>query len=246
MNVKTDLPLGGEVLQIGYGRLGRPFYKYMSTFFNVGNGPELIKSFRKDLKEKIKNYKYVFLCTTDSSLLELVNKYDEISEKVIHFSGAHFFENAIGIHPIYSFPLSDEEVNFKSINFIVDQDIKNDSFLNMLFKKQSFLSSKEKKNYHTYLSLAANYMQLLSSELSISFGEETGLKKSLLLDIVKQSIENVEKYGEKSFSGPWIRGERIEQDLFAQSHNAEIVRLVNKNFTELIKLYERKEKHDNS
>jgi len=237
MNDVIKLPLEEEILQIGYGRLGKPFYKYLSSV--LGYSPSIIKS-SDDKNFKLKKFKYIFVCTDDLSLKPIINKWQSYSEKIIHFSGSLYFKNTLGVHPVYSFPVDDKAViDFTDIDFVIDEEI-SDSFLKSLFKKTALINPSKKSQYHLHLSLMANYAQLLTYEMKSSFKEEVGIGDKYFFKILKQSIDSVEKSGEKSFSGPWVRDERAAQIEQALNHKNEVIRNLNESFDKLIKVYKKR------
>ncbi len=222
-----------SILQIGFGRLGVHLYKHLNSFFQ---NPIHLCTQKNQFKKLIKNQKikYVFLSVPDSKISDYINKIPK-EIKIIHFSGFYFHPNAIGIHPIQSF--SKKGIyNFNNIDFVTDRGL--DKILTIFFKKNQFINPKNKKKYHTYLSVTANSLQLLMNQLGNSFQKETGMPKEILKKITIQSLNTELLYEEDSFSGPWTRGERKQQEKEVTKSRNSTLKELNKIFKNLITIYQ--------
>lgn len=219
---------------IGVGRLGHPFKKYLSS------KEEWKVQVLKDTTDQLSDCSHLFLATPDSTLENLVNEALKINNKIkiVHFSGSFFHESAIGVHPVFSFPKSKvSNVNFKTMTYVVDCD-RLPKELKALFPKRHTVQPKLKPSYHSFLSLTANFTQLLSHHYGHQFTECTGLPSSLLKSLMLQSLENEMKLGSKSFSGPWVRGEKKNQDQEIKKIKSKDLNSLNRDFKKLIKEYE--------
>ncbi len=235
---KCDLKglTASSVLQIGLGRLGQHFNRHLNAYFKTDpEGPVRLLSRSENLSEVLKkqDLKYIFIATPDSEIDSYVKVIpDEI--RAVHFSGFYYNKKALGVHPVQSF--SKEGVfDFNGIDFVVDGKL--DGFLKKLFPTSMEISPGLKKTYHTYLSVAANSMQLLNNQLGASFSEQTGLPKDLLKKIVIQSLEREFKFGEKSFSGPWVRNENTKQLKQVELIKDENLKDLNRIFQNTIRRY---------
>ena len=219
---------------IGVGRLGHPFKKYISKM----PAWDLVVSNR--IPDRLGEFDYLFLATPDTAISALADNALKLNPKIktVHFSGSVFHEKSYGVHPVFSFPKSKFiEIDFKSINYVVDHT----QFpfeLKSIFPKRHFIKPELKPCYHSFLSLTANYTQLLSQHYGSEFKKDTGLSPSLLKGLMLQSLENEIKLGPKSFSGPWVRGEKKNQDKLVKKIKSKSLDLLNSNFKKLIKSYE--------
>ncbi len=173
--------------------------------FNV----DLIKDLNEFENQEInfKEYKYVFICTPDSYIKNYINKIPHQVKK-IHFSGFLYSEEALGVHPLSSFSKSGE-FDFSKIDFVVDGEL--DENLKKVFIKTHQIDGNQKDKYHTYISTAANALQLLVNQIGRGFEADMGLDSTLLKKIVIQSLIRELNFGEDSFSGPWMRLEEDKQ-----------------------------------
>lgn len=220
---------------IGAGRLGYPVEKYLSA------SPGWDLTTFKQVSDRLKEYDYLFLATPDTTLNDLIEQALKVSSslQVVHFSGSFYHEKAYGMHPVYSFPDSKSVVtDFKTINYVVDH-FEMPVELKVLFPNQHAIKPELKTIYHSYLSLTANYIQLLSHHYGQEFKAHTGLPQSLLKSLALQSLKNEINLGVKSFSGPWVRGEKKNQDAWVEKINSESLNFLNKSFNQLIKLHKK-------
>lgn len=205
-NMNLDGCSSSSVLLVGLGRLGVHLQKHLEECFS---GPILLCKKADSLLSLIEanNIKYIFLAVPDSKIESYIRMIPKGITKV-HFSGFYYNKEAVGVHPVQSFS-KNGEYDFSSIEFVVDGVL--DEILKEIFPKNQYIKPEQKKMYHTYISVAANSLQLLMNRLGETFTQETGLSNELLKGIVIQSLQRELSFGEDSFSGPWTRGESAPQ-----------------------------------
>ena len=221
-----------KAAQLGYGQLGAPWFKYISS--QKDWRVDLLKSFEEI---SFNQYDYVFLAVNDTSLSKLIDKLQSSKVSIIHFSGSRYNENALGLHPVYSFSKEKKDINFKQLNWVVDHPLIPQEIINFIGPSFYYISPDKKKLYHNYLSVSANMTQLLSHLMGNEFNKKMGLPGELMKNLVIQSLENEMKYGRNSFSGPWVRDEKKAQDKVIDELNDNFLSKNNSNFNELIEVY---------
>jgi len=221
-----------KAAQLGSGQLGKPWFDYISSLENWN-----IKLYESTKSIDFSETDVLFLAVKDESLFEIIESLNEKDLLVCHFSGFHYFKKAIGLHPVYSFSKKKELVDFKSLNWVLDSADCPNHIKDLLGESVSYIAPENKKLYHSLLSVSANMSQLISHLLGEAFKQETGLSPDFLKLLMIQSIENESKYGKESFSGPWIRNEKQKQDEFIEKLNNKILKTSNKNFKNMIEVY---------
>jgi len=224
------LPL--SILQIGHGAFGVHLERHLQS--RVQN---LKVTTERDLsKSSLEMFEYIFLATNDASLKPLIRKLKsfKLNFKIVHFSGFHHFDEVTGLHPVASFnKVSSYDLN--KILFVVDSFL--DPNIKALFPNNQFIDPKHKRPYHNFLSVTANALQLLVHCIGQDFQDATGIESDVLKKIVLQSLEAEKKMGERSFSGPWVRGEKENQDLSVAQMSSQTLKNLNALFKEQIKIY---------
>lgn len=228
--------LPGEVLQIGFGALGVHLKPYLESHFDGVSLIESREAFQRNKTLEFSKFKFIFLAVQDKELEALIAELIKNVDKVVHFSGFHYFENSLGIHPVCSFS-KQGTYDFKSLSYVVDRELCDS--LKRLFPKSSLIKPNLKKDYHSYLSVTANALQLLVNQISGDFEQRLGLDSDLLREIVLQSLEREKAYGEKAFSGPWVRGEKMCQDLHVESMSSRHLKNLNKHFNKSIEKFKK-------
>jgi len=227
-DLKAKLPL--KALQIGCGAFGVHLKKHLEKRLD-----NLVVTTDRNLRDQnFSDYDFIFLATNDSSLQDLVSKLSHLKAKLVHFSGFHYFESTLGLHPVASFN-KESDYNLEQITFVADGEMKSD--LTSVFPVTERVAPNKKRLYHTFLSVAANSMQLLSYNLGKDFEDITKLDKNLLKKIVIQSLQVEQSVGEQSFSGPWVRGEKELQDETVSAIPSDSVQNLNEVFKKEISIY---------
>lgn len=227
-----DEGLGPSVLLVGLGRLGGHLRKHLERCFL---GPISLCSKSENLKALIKsnNIEYIFLAVPDLVIEAYIEQIPR-DIKIVHFSGSYYNKKALGVHPVQSFS-EEGTYDFSSINFVVDGKL--DETLKKVFRNTHHINPEHKKMYHTYISIAANSIQLLVNRLGKTFSEETEMPEGLLKEIVLQSLQRERAFGERSFSGPWTRGEGDLQKEQVEISNDKNLKDLNSLFENLIRRY---------
>jgi hypothetical protein len=220
-----------KAAQLGFGQLGKPWFEHVSK--SKAWAVELIDK-KEDLLKS--SYDFIFLAVRDDSLSEIISQLKILKTPLYHFSGSLYFDEAVGIHPIYSFGNSLKKIDFRSMDWVCDSKV-HKAVEYLIGSRRHKISPELKKIYHAHLSIAANMSQLFSYLMAESFEQKTKLSKELLKNLLIQSLKNEKEFGEKSFSGPWVRGEKALQDKIIESLNDRFLTANNKNFNELIEVY---------
>jgi len=229
-----------SILQIGHGSLGVHLASHMQD--QVEQYTVTSTRYLKDLD--LEPFEYIFLAVNDSSLQELISglRFQSPNSKLVHFSGFNHFKNALGLHPVASFN-RESKYSLDEITFVADGEI--DEKLKPFFKKVQMISPEKKQDYHNFLSVSANAVQLMMHNLGNDFNSLVGLDSNLLKDIVLHSLRGEQEQGAKSFSGPWIRNEKVRQDETVELMPSASLKNLNEHFKKEIEIYKNKEnKHE--
>jgi|GEM_PF-3216615 len=232
-DLEGTLPL--KVLQIGCGSFGVHLKNHLTPKVT-----HLSLLGRDDPEPDFKQFDYIFLATDDSSLKPLIQEIRLVSPvtPIIHFSGFYYFESALGLHPVASFN-KESEYDLDQVTFVADGDLP--LSLKKIFPKVKFIDPSKKKDYHSFLSVTANAFQLMAHNIGKDFESLLDIKSDLLKEIVVQSLETESIKGEKSFSGPWVRGEKKDQDEKVDQMQSKSLKNLNEVFKKEIKIFRDRE-----
>lgn len=223
-----------KTLQIGCGSFGHHLSKHLEDKFESF---DLVPD-RQSPRPDFKSYDYIFLATNDSSLQSLI---EEISlkspqTKAVHFSGFYHFKKALGLHPVASFNKR-SDYNLDQITFVADGEVSEP--LDSVFPKRKWINPLKKKDYHTYLSVTSNALQLIVNSIGKDFDLSLGIDADLLKEIVIQSLVSERENGAASFSGPWMRGEKEQQDETVENMSSDSLKDLNALFKKEIEKYKK-------
>lgn len=147
----------------------------------------------------------------------LSNRLDSLV--IIHFSGALSIENAIGAHPLQSFPdkglYTPEE--YKSIPFIIDnKDIEFSKLLPGLPNPNFSIDKEAKPYYHAMCVLANNVTALIWKKFCTEMESRFNINKIHLIPYLDKTFKNI-KQDHHAISGPISRRDNVtlQKDLEA-------------------------------
>lgn len=147
----------------------------------------------------------------------LSNRLDSLV--IIHFSGALSIENAIGAHPLQSFPdkclYTLEE--YKSIPFIIDnKDIEFSKLLPRLPNPNFLIDKEVKPYYHAMCVLANNVTAIIWKKFCTEMKSRFSINKTHLMPYIDKTFKNI-KQDHHAISGPISRGDNVtlQKDLEA-------------------------------
>ena len=227
-----------NVLQIGCGAFGVHLERHLKSRVSSLT----LVAGRSQEWPLLDQFDLVFLAVDDRSLIRLVPdllKRGCPSDKLIHFSGFHFFEGVLGLHPVQSFS-KQSQYDLNQIDFVVDGKLSAE--LRELFSKVHFIKPEAKKDYHTYMSVLANSLQLFVHQVGKDFERDMNLPSNLLRKLVFQSLLSEQSLGEQSFSGPWARGSKDIQDEQVLKMKSATLKNLNQSFVKEIDHYKKTKK----
>lgn len=209
---------------IGSGRLARHLSFYLSVTeqlffkwsrnldpdFNTFFDPENLERLKKTIRGK----SHILLAVSDDAISELIKDIWEIkseSQTLIHFSAAHDFEGALGLHPLMTFGQELKAVNsYPVIPFCEPKEC--EGLFKEVFPRWTnpvfSLNKEQRKYYHACLVAAGNFTSLLWQMVEGRFEDRLHLSSELLAPYRDQVFENIRKNTMTSLTGPLARGDR--------------------------------------
>ncbi len=192
-----------EKLFVQWSRNSDPNF---NTFFDPNNWERL--------KKTIQGKSFILLAISDDALPELIKNiagFKSEKQTLIHFSAAHSFEKAWGLHPLMTFG---QELNaiksYSKIPFCEPQEY--EGLFQKVFPGWSnpvfSLNRDQRKYYHACLVAAGNFTSLLWQMVEDRFEQELQLNPEVLKPYQFQIFENVKRSVKTSLTGPLARGDR--------------------------------------
>lgn len=218
--------INSSVLLIGSGRLARHLQHWNSLL----EKPNTIFKWQRSqsteqLKSELNKCRLVWLCISDSAIVEFYEKFLADSGKtIVHFSGALNHPKIFAAHPLMSFPndLLPDSV-YPKIHFAINGFDHLQQALPSFNNSFSILNADNKSLYHALCVLSGNFPQLLWDEVS---------KKMQALDIpekaldlyIEQITQNYLKYKKNALTGPIVRNDQktIANNLQSLDQNSKL------------------------
>jgi hypothetical protein len=209
-------------LIIGNGQISRHiqfYFNYKTITYSLWTRKDSFSQLIINLKES----EYILIATSDKSIKSVFDSIKPFlleKHRVIHFSGALYFKEILGIHPLMSFSsetafrLKDYELIPLVIEKTTDASVKN--ILKENFNNPILEIEKEMKSlYHSYCSMVSNCLQMLIMQVRESFESKLQLDGLIILPIVKQIVNQSLSKTPGKLSGPLARGdwETVEKQI---------------------------------
>ena len=237
MNVELETPLNAASTQlfpilIGQGKLARHLHHY----FHLVESPH--KHFddardlnAPDLYRKIREVNSIWILTSDQSIEPVMNelKSQMIKQDInparytwIHSSAATSITGMHTFHPLMTFSEDLYSLEqYKAIAFAIISDQPEVLSHRFPLPNPSFIISEEHRAfYHASAVMMSNLPILLWSLTSKEAQDRLSLDPQVFHPILKQTLENFLKQGERALTGPIARRDHgtIEKNLAAIAH----------------------------
>lgn len=194
----------------------------VSDFSNPIFVPESNLTINKDIKEnfcffdKFTNYqnldlnhiRAVFLAVPDGQILETyknLKKHFPLRTVFYHLSGALYFPEIIGIHPLMTFTKSDQKIPYDKVPLFTDSEdfYAKNSKLNINLK---YISPVLKTKYHAMAVILGNFSQYYLQIIKENFPDQLSFQDFKML--TEFSVKNIFKEESSSqLTGPLVRGD---------------------------------------
>jgi hypothetical protein len=203
MKAKHTLPSFSYLL-IGSGRVAQHLSHYLHLLdisfqsWDRAQDPHA-------LKPKISDATHVLLAISDSAVLGFFRRNLAGMDKVVvHFSGAHNFEDMISAHPLMTFGPQLYSLDFyKKIHFTLTNGTFRQA-LPGLENPHSSLSPDQKPLYHASCVLGGNFTTLLIKKMLENL-QEMNLPQEAAEIYISQIIKNTFANPENALTGPIVR-----------------------------------------
>lgn len=218
------VPANPSYALIGSGRLARHLSFYLSQtqklFFKWSRDldPDFNTFFDPDNHERLQKAvcgkTFVLLAVSDEALPGLIQDISEFkneNQTLIHFSAAHTFVGAFGLHPLMTFGQQRMAVDrYAEIPFC--EPAEHVGLFQEVFpgwKNPVFaLTEEQRRFYHACLVASGNFTSLLWQMIESRFENELNLNPELLKPYRDQVFENIRKDAKTSLTGPLARGDQ--------------------------------------
>ncbi|MCB0393927.1 MAG: DUF2520 domain-containing protein [Bdellovibrionales bacterium] len=236
---------------IGDGRLAKNLRHYFKlseiSFVQWSRKGEDDSTSPNSTFEELLSTDVILLAVSDQAIPELISQIQKNSNaRVVHFSGAHHFEGAVGLHPLMTFTAQLQPMEFyQSIPFIFELGGPSFSDIFPELKNPNFPIKKELKPlYHGLCVVAGNFPQLLWNEVFKQFEEKLDIPRELLNGYLIQSLRNTLELGETATTGPIVRGDfnTIRQNVHSLENSN--LKAIYENFVDAFMSKERKRSYE--
>lgn len=183
----------------------------VADFFNqTAQTSNLIQSlnsylFPKDLEIQWEQV-YIYLAVKDDNIFEVFHSFVEAKDvnpdiiRFCHFSGARYFPEIVGIHPLMTFSKKKYLDDFyQGIALFCDHQDMTQEFSSRL----KFIEPKNKVLYHALCVMLGNFPQLLIQEIADHLPKGFDLKD--FSPLITQSVQNILEQGPEALTGPLVR-----------------------------------------
>jgi len=218
--MQTTLP---NYVLIGSGRLASHLRYYLSLYENDirlrhwARNPDSgfnsisckeVPDHQERLEQILEDANVVLLAIGDNALEEWINKPELKDKKIVHFSGARYFKNAWGFHPLMTFSTHLYEVDFyRKIPFVADPGFPHHEIFSFLPNPFYTIEPEKKPLYHALCHMAANFPALLWVHVFRQFDSELEMPHAILKPMLEKILSNTFEYGPQALAGPLRRGD---------------------------------------
>lgn len=175
------------------------------------------------LARKVAKSSHVLLAISDSALLGFYRQHLAGHDKVIvHFSGAHHFEDMIAAHPLMTFGPELYDLSFyQKIHFTVTGAGSLQEAIPVFANPFSVLPPEQKARYHSYCVLGGNFVTLLVTKMLQGFSEMSIPAEAAHL-YVEKILANTFQNPTQALTGPLVRKdtETVKANLQALSEDS--------------------------
>jgi len=197
-----------KILIIGRGKLATHLKQYLKTLDIVTHtwhrGADL------DLNKEIRWADQVFLAISDNAIESFyLNNPNLKNTTCVHFSGALYYPDILGIHPLQTFGENFYEPHeYENIPFVIDFSVEifKQNFFYLKNPRHEILPT-QKPFYHALCVACGNFPQLLWHASGKHF-EKLSLPKEILAPYLHKCVDNFCKQ-DNYLTGPIVRGDNI-------------------------------------
>jgi predicted short-subunit dehydrogenase-like oxidoreductase (DUF2520 family) len=232
----------GQVPKISYGIIGGGrVAKHFSHYFSLLGVPFKIWS-RKDLElglsaqAALENCHVILVLVSDSQIENVISGQSPWLNKkiVVHFSGSHNSEKALGFHPLMTFGLDLYDLEtYQKICFIGEKGSKDFATVFPDLKNEHFTIPKDSKPlYHAFCVMSGNFSVLLWQNLFEELSQRWDIPSRAAAPYLEQITKNLVTHSSLALTGPLQR-----KDMTTIEKNRKALR-DNKNKKNLILIYD--------
>ncbi|NKB47180.1 MAG: DUF2520 domain-containing protein [Legionellales bacterium] len=205
-------------LLIGRGRLARHLGHYFDLL--ALSYDQWHRQSPTPLAEVVTNASHVLLLISDHAIDAFIADHPILQTKqLIHCSGSHLSDTAVGIHPLMSFGASLYDLAmYQRIPFILEQDQQDFAILLPGLPNPHFVIPRAKKAYyHSLCVMANNFTTLLWQKFFYALEHELQIPAHYVTDYLQQTFNNLASDPRHALTGPLVRGDQstIDQNLTA-------------------------------
>ena len=152
---------------------------------------------------------FLLICISDQSIIPLTLSLKRLFPKkyFVHFSGALYHENILGVHPLMTFSKQLYTLKqYKQIPLTLDFQEGPKSLFSELPNNHWTITPDKKPLYHSLCSVVGNLTQYLWQE-SFQKAKSIPMPKELFSHYIKQTLENA--FNESPLTGPAARKDML-------------------------------------
>lgn len=204
MQTKTT-PQSISYLLIGSGRVASHiahYFQLLNISFQTWDRSQDPHAIRR----KIAAATHVLLAIKDEAIFPFYRQHLAGHEKVVvHFSGAHHFDDMVAVHPLMTFgsDLYTQEF-YERIHFVVTGAARLTEALPGVPNKFTLLPAEQKPLYHALCVIGGNFVTLLTSKMLTGF-KDMNIPPEAAQVYLEKITENVFAQGASALSGPLVR-----------------------------------------
>ncbi|MCB0419663.1 MAG: DUF2520 domain-containing protein [Bdellovibrionales bacterium] len=220
--MKVKLDSGFLYGLVGDGRVAQ----HLKTYFSLLKIPYQQWSRRSSepLESSLLSCSHILLAISDQAIRTFYEEHEFLKQKrVIHFSGALYFNKIYGAHPLFAFTEESYDLEtYRKIPFVVDKT--EDNFKEWLpgFENPYWaISATDKSFYHSLCVISGNFTSMLWKDVITHFEQNLKLPREVLFPYMNQVFKNLIANSELALTGPLVRNDdfTIQKNLEALQGN---------------------------
>lgn len=205
MQTKTTTSQSISYLLIGSGRVASHISHYLHLL-NISFQTWDRSQDPHAIQRKIADATHILLAIKDEAILPFYHRHLAGLEKtVVHFSGAHHYEDMIAAHPLMTFgnDLYLQEF-YERIHFVVTGATALSEALPGLPNRFTLLPAEQKPLYHALCVIGGNFVTLLTGKMLSGF-QDMQIPPEAAQVYLEKITANVFAKGTSALSGPLVR-----------------------------------------
>ena len=198
-------------LIIGNGRVASHFRHYLTL--SGLSYYQWHRSSAESLATLVEASQTILLLISDNALGSFVAAHESLfkNKQLVHFSGAHYYPNILGLHPLMSFAKDWYDLKlYQVIPFFIDREnIRLTDIFPGLVNPYFYVAPQQKAYYHALCVIANNFTTILWEKFFREMHARFAVPKEALLCYLTKTYENIVCNEKLALTGPLARKDTV-------------------------------------